>query len=196
MKKYLAVAFAATVLSFAGVSAVQTYTASADLTVSSVEADYVVFNSLEEMEKYAPIVVEAKFNGKRGLKEWKVGESVQKASETFVEIKKVHKGDVKKGQTLNVYEPAFTGDGLYQAIEGYNLMDEKGKYVLFLRPDMNGEGYVLVGMYQGKHDLNITEAATQVNAHSFSELEGKEYFGDMAGQFNKLKGEVVAKYGK
>lgn len=168
-----------------------------DIKVATIMADYVICKDISEVEQHSDCIVLAQFTGQREIKNWteEDGTVVNKSSISTVAVKKVYKGDMKTGDLVTVYEPGYFEGNEYYNIEGYNLMNNNGKYVLFLRKFVEGDTYTIVGMYQGKYDLNITDKAkTSEIAASYESVKNSEFFGENAEQFNKLKEQVVKKY--
>lgn len=109
-------------------------------------------------------------------------------------MKKVHKGEVSKGEEIGVYEPAYISENGFHSIEGYNLMNKKGKYLLYLRTKKDGN-YSVLGLYQGKYDLNETSTLNELKKfRSYEDVQDREYLGDEVEHFNKLKKENLKKY--
>ncbi|OUQ85139.1 hypothetical protein B5G50_28385 [Brevibacillus brevis] len=200
MKKLIAVSVATIALLVGGAfSYKELSTTEKDYRVAMNQADFILFENIEEVEKYSGYIVQAEFTGKRSLKEWNLGEGdVKTASESEVKIQKVHKGSLKEGDTISVYEPAYFEGDVFDTVEGYNLMNEEGTYVLFLRDTGDKEGYAIIGMYQGKYDISAgmqnTKAKKAQPTDTYRSLEESEYFGENVEQFNKLKKEVLEKY--
>jgi len=164
--------------------------------VISYDAIVIKFEDLKDLAKEAPIIVQATFTGEREtiLGDLTKGELFR--SDSVVEIKKVIKGDLKKDQKIIVYEPAILKDDeTYITIEGYNLMNEEGKYTLFLTPAKGMDGYALMGVYQGKYDNNIKKEAKKAKQSSdYEDLKDTDFFGEEAKHYNKLKEDVLKKY--
>lgn len=154
------------------------------------------FEELCELEKNAPIIVQATFSGERETIESNLAEGRVFRSDSIVEIKKVYKGDLKKKDRITVYEPAIVNeDNTYFTINGYSLMNEEGKYTLFLSPVENWDGYAIVGIYQGKFDSRIKGKGQTIKQSSSPEdLTDVDYLGEDVEQFNKLKEQVNKKY--
>jgi len=154
------------------------------------------FKDLDDLAEEAPIIVQATFTGERETIHGDLAKGELFRSDSEVEIKKVIKGDLEKGQKITVYEPAILKDDeTYVTIEGYNLMNEDGKYTLFLIPAENMEGYALMGLYQGKYDNNIKKESKEAKQSSeYEDLKETDFFGDDAKHYNKLKEEVLKKY--
>lgn len=166
-----------------------------NIKIVSSEADFDIYNTLPELEAKSPIVVRAKFTGERKINEYKgaQGETAYTNSISTIEVQKVLKGNIGEETTIHIFEPGYLKGDVYSNVEGYNLLNEKGDYILFLRKDVNKDAYTVVGMYQGKYDLN---APAQVSSAESKTSIDKEYLGENVTQFNNLKAEVLAKYSK
>jgi len=104
---------------------------------------------------------------------------------------------VQVGDELTIAEPGYFNDaGKYVSFEGYKVMEKDGKYILFLRTGANNE-QIVIGLYQGKFDLTLPKLEQEMtNAKmSVAEFEERDYVGDSVWQFNKLKKQVLKKYG-
>ncbi|MGZ0051407.1 hypothetical protein [Brevibacillus gelatini] len=200
MKKSITVSIAAIALLIGGAFSYQQLNVpQKDYRVAISQADFIQFENIEEVEKYSGYIVQAEFTGKRSLKEWNLGEGeVKTASKSEVKIQKVYKGSLEEGDKISVYEPAYFDGDVFDTIEGYNLMNEEGTYVLFLRDTGDKEGYAIIGMYQGKYDISAgmqnTKAKQAQPDDTYRSLEEREYFGENVEQFKKLKKEVLEKY--
>lgn len=165
--------------------------------IASTHADYVVFEDLKELEEHADLIIKAKFSGDRELKNWYINdEIVETAAKSFVKVNKVYKGTLDE-KIISIYEPAYLTEDTFVNIEGYNLLNEEGNYILFLRKNLVDETYVIVGMYQGKYNLNIDPAkkyqASKNKSIEKSILESYDYLGE-EDQFYVLKQQVHKKY--
>ncbi|AYB37683.1 hypothetical protein [Brevibacillus laterosporus] len=140
------------------------------------EADYIVVGHLEkDFSEYEPT-----FNYSS------VGRVGEFYTKTDVIIDKILKGetDTKIIPVLQdaayIDSPTKHQDDLL-TIEGYTPMEKGREYLLFLSKTNDGESYNLLGVYQGKFDINESESKAQGLA-----LENSHY--------QKLKDEVVGKY--
>ena len=131
-------------------------------------ASHFFIDDINTLEELSPLIVRAKYIGERALKEWidiPTGQVVAKGSESKVNITKIVKGEINNNSsTISIYEPAYFVEDMFISIEGYNLVNEEGDYLLFLRPMSNEEAYAIVGMYQGKYNLNTPELSESVES--------------------------------
>jgi len=165
-----------------------------NIKIISTHADFIVHEELSEVEKNADLIVLAKFTGQRELNEYKTeeGHTFLQNSISTVKILKSFKGDIDVDSTIQTFEPGyFQKENEYITVEGYNLMNENGEYILFLRKNTEGPVHTIVGMYQGKYDVS---KPNQVNARANQTDIKSEYLGENVEQFNKLKQEVMEKY--
>lgn len=160
---------------------------------SSDFTKYKLYKDVQELEQSSDLIVHANFSGKRQVNVYRgaQGEPTYTNSISTIQIQKVFKGDIAEKTEIQTYEPGFYEGNVYNNVEGYNLVNEKGKYVLFLRSNDNGI-YTVVGMYQGKFDLN---APKQLQSVENKTMENSEYLGEDVKHFNELKQEVLDKYG-
>ena len=167
--------------------------------VSAGEADTIIYEGIDEVEQSAQIIVEAKIVGQRSTENFvKNGEVLETYGVTNVKVNKVYKGNVKAGDILTVAEPGyFDANNKYVSFEGYKIMEENGRYLLFMTPSKSGK-QVLLGLYQGKFDLNIKSEQQDLSNKSLTEEQfiQADYVGEDAEHYNKLKAEAVAKYEK
>jgi hypothetical protein len=162
--------------------------------IISHHADFIIYEELAELEKSADLIVLAKFTGQRELNEYKTeeGHTFLKNSISTVKILKSFKGDIDVDSTIQTFEPGFfQKENEYVTVEGYNLMNEDGEYILFLKKNLEGPVHTIVGMYQGKYDVS---KSNQVNARVNQTDIKSEYLGENVEHFNKLKQEVLTKY--
>ncbi|MED1786652.1 hypothetical protein P4V47_03895 [Brevibacillus laterosporus] len=139
-------------------------------------ADYIVVGHLEkDFSEYEPTF--------KYTSEGRVGEFYTK---TDVIIDKILKGDTDT-KVIPVLQDAVYVDSptKYQddllTIEGYTPMEKGREYLLFLSKTNDGESYNLLGVYQGKFDVNESGSKAQGLASENS-------------HYQKLKDEVAEKY--
>lgn len=177
-----------------GDSSITTSSSSEAITVSSGSADYLVYDSLEELEKNSDLIVKGKLYGEPTIQNiYQNGVHIDSVRKTETRITDVFKGQVSEGEIVIVYEPGFVRDNILETMEGYVPMNISGNYLLFLHENPNGE-YVVMGVNQGKYDLNITEKAKKYTSISKEKLEKVDYVGESPNRFNKMKNEVLEKY--
>ncbi|MGG4144138.1 hypothetical protein ABEW34_13515 [Paenibacillus algorifonticola] len=161
------------------------------------EANHKIYNDLSEIEDRADLIVNVNYTGDSKTHNY-LGESGEIAytnTLSTVEVKKTYKGDVQEKSVIGVYQPAFIENSTLSTVEGYNLMNQKGNYILFLKKLDNETAYSIIGMYQGKFDLSISEKVVEnVTNLSSSERIQSEYMGSNVDHFNKLKEQVEKKY--
>jgi len=165
--------------------------------LASSHAIFKKYKNVDELEQNATLVVRAKFTGNRKVHHWyEDGDIADTASKSEIRLNKVLKGDYKTGDILNIYEPGYFAKGdVYASIEGYNLMNEEGEYLLYLKPIKDDDAYMIVGMFQGKFDMNKKEKAKEHTGKiTIKELKEMEYFGEYADHFNDLKEQVHEKH--
>ncbi|MED1949758.1 hypothetical protein EDM59_30725 [Brevibacillus nitrificans] len=167
-----------------------------DDSIITIDALVDTYSDLETLEKDTPVIVQAIFTGDRTSVPMDLKEGRLFRTESVVEIKKVIKGELEKKDKIVVYEPGILrDDNTYVNIAGYNLMNEKGKYTLFLTPVKNKEGYAIIGLYQGKYDNTIAGNGSKSKRISEKEdLIDVDLFGENEQHFNELKEQVMKKY--
>jgi hypothetical protein len=166
-----------------------------DIKINSSNAEkYPKYKSVQELEASSDLIVLASFTGERKVNVYKGAqvETTYTNSISSIEIQKVFKGDIPEKTKVQTYEPGYIEKHTYNNVAGYNLVNNTGKYVLFLRKNDNNI-YTIVGMYQGKFDLNAPE---QMLNNGVKTMSNSEYLGENVEHFNKLKQEVFAKYAK
>ena len=168
--------------------------------VANLEADYDLVGDIDNLDENSTLIVKVKYTGNRTLKEWKdeaTNTVTATGSKSEVQIVDVLKGTLPKSQSkkITVYEPAYFEDGNFISVEGYNLMNDGNKYLLYLKPMIDDDSYVIVGMYQGKYDLDSPDSVKNTkNIKTYNDIKNVEYFGDNIEGFNKLKKQVKEKY--
>jgi hypothetical protein len=172
----------------------------ANLKVGSNQAAFKHHDTIEELEAESELVVLARFTGKRETFEEKdsLGRVSNTVTKSTVEIEKVMKGDAQKKGTINVFEDCYIWNNeRYITTEGYKWMNEDGKYLLFLTPSGIENSYVIVGIYEGKYDVNLKKRALKHDDIKKAFLDPEVEFlgqGDELERFYKLKEEAVKKY--
>lgn len=165
--------------------------------------DYHFYNSVEELEDSSDYIVKVKGIGERELVTWKdkydPTDPGVSGTQTTVKITEVFKGSLHKNDTIIVHEPAYFEDQKYYSSQGYNLMVTDSEYLLFLRQfgEQFDDGAVIIGMYQGKYDLNNSSEVKFVSGQNeYQQIKDVEYFGDQqeVDHFNMLKKQVLDKY--
>lgn len=139
-------------------------------------ADYIVVGHLEkDFSEYEPTF--------KYTSEGRVGEFYTK---TDIIIDKTLKGDADTKvipvlQAAAYVESSFKYQADLETIEGFTPMEKGKEYLLFLKKAHDGENYSLLGVYQGKFDIDESDKvqglALEENSH-----------------YQKLKDEVVEKY--
>ncbi len=161
------------------------------------EVDYSPVNNITELEDLSKLIVRAQYKGKRKIIDFKQdGHIVDTESKSYVDVKEIFKGQESK-KTISVFEPAYQKNGRYISMEGYKLMDKGEEYILFLRDSGVGDTYTIIGMHEGKYNLNLSIDKEQLkNMSSDDKLKNPqvEYMGNNIEQFIKLKNEVKNKY--
>lgn len=165
--------------------------------ISAGEADTIIYEGIDDLEQGAQIIVEATIVGEQSTENYvQNGEVLETYGVANVEISKVYKGDVKVGDVIPVAEPGYFDDkGNYVSFEGYKVMEDDGRYLLFMTTSKSGN-HVLLGLFQGKFDLNIKEEQQDLVQSKLSEdqFAKSDYVGEDAEQFNKLKAGAIAKF--
>lgn len=155
------------------------------------------YEKLAELEKEATIIVQGVFTGERKSNPLDLSKGKLFSSDSMVEVKRVIKGDLEGKENIIVYEPGYIRDedSTFVTIDGYTLLNERGKYTLFLKPVDGLDGYAIVGLFQGKYNHDIQKSGNKVMpSFDLDQLAKVDYFGEHVQQFNQLKEEVLNKY--
>lgn len=165
--------------------------------MSSVE--YFLIEDINTLEERSTLIIQASFTGNRSQKNWEeisTGEVIARGSKSEIKVDEIYKGAIENNaSTISIYEPAYFENSTFVSIEGYNLLSEKEDYFLFLRPAKNDDSYVIVGMYQGKYNLNSSDAMKSVDSiKTYADVKDTEYFGENVDDYNKLRSQVLEKY--
>lgn len=156
-------------------------------------AKYKIYSNPDQLSNDSKLIVRAKYSGQRETKDFKstTGTIIDTVSLTKINIQEVFKGDLKKGDSIKVYEPGYyDNQGTYYNTEGYNIMSETGDYILFLKPTQVDDSYVIIGGYQGKFDTNLADEGKQ------KALKDKDFVGYEVDKFVDLKKQVLLRYTK
>lgn len=135
----------------------------ANIEVGISNASFNHHDSVEELEKESELVVVGQFTGKRETLEMfdSQGIFVSNLTKSTVKVEKVLKGDVQIKKNISVFEDCYLANDRYIGTEGYKWMNEDGRYLLFLIPGSSKDSYVIVGIYEGKFDLNLSTRGTK-----------------------------------
>ena len=155
------------------------------------QTDYIIMKNLNQLEKYSTLIVKVQFTGKRNT----IDQNGVRASKSLVQIKKIYKGKANRRSFISVYEPSYFFNKTFYSLEGYNVMNDKDHYLLFLRPLDEDKTYVIVGMYQGKYNLDSSNSVKKLKtATKYKDIESIEYFGDKIELYHQMRKEVKKKY--
>lgn len=161
------------------------------------EVNYAPVKNITELEDLSKLIIRAEYKGSREIIDFKQdGHFVDTQSKSYVDVKEIFKGQESK-KTISVFEPAYRKDGRYISMEGYKLMDKGEEYILFLRDSGVGDIYTIIGMHEGKYNLNVSIDKEQLkNMSNNDKLKNPkvEYMGNNVDQFINLKNEVENKY--
>ncbi|HEU4965443.1 MAG TPA: hypothetical protein VFV52_16585 [Bacilli bacterium] len=169
--------------------------------VATAQAAYESFDSLEELENDADLIALVTFTGERVRDDIKVTDTKYiPLSKSTVKIEKLYKGDENVNDHIYVYEEAAVDKNTYVNTEGYKWMDESGRYLLFLHKLSNFEGYNILGIYQGKYNMNVEipkqyPNTTEGNRKALLDRQA-EYLGNHPRHFRELKKMVMEKYSR
>jgi hypothetical protein len=119
-----------------------------------------------------------------------------------VEIIKVHgnklKKDLKKGDIINIVEPAYVENGEYHTVEDYIKMDDDKEYTLFLVEGDDENEYGVVSLSYGKYSKTEKTKKGKVTDFKFyKELEPYDFISELdidVKQYEKLKSEVINQF--
>jgi hypothetical protein len=169
------------------------------ITIAHVgEADMKIYGSIEQVEADATTIIEVTLIGEKPIKRYLSGADgtiLDSYAVSKVQVAKVYKGPFKAGDIVEVAEPGYRQGDRYTTHEGYKAMDAGGRYLLFTHTSNKGVE-AIVGLDQGKFDLNITKPQQQEQPGKMTEAQfaKADYVGDNVKHFNLLKAEVLAKY--
>ncbi|ASS74374.1 hypothetical protein CIG75_04830 [Tumebacillus algifaecis] len=172
-----------------------------NLQVGSNQAAFKTHENIVELETESDLVVLANFTGQREQFNEKdnLGRVSNTVTKSVVEVEKVLKGNVQKKDKINVFEDCYIWNNeRYITTEGYKWMNEDGKYLLFLSRSGIENSFVIVGIYEGKYDVNLKNHPTKHNEMKKAFLDPEVEFlghGDDIERFYKLKEQAVKKYG-
>lgn len=138
--------------------------ASRSLPVVKVQGNHILFDSIEEVEKYADLIVVGKTTkdleeGRPVVVRFPHGGIEDYYTLTPFEIKKVLKGSTDSNE-IQVIQGAVTmneaGKQFILMNEDYSLLKRNSPYVLFLAK-VDGVGYSPISLNQGKFSLDKTD---------------------------------------
>lgn len=172
---------------------------SADVEITTSSAMFEKFHTIDELENDSELVVVANFTGERELyhREEPHGGPGITLSKSNVGIEKVLKGDAKEEETISVFEEGYIKNDYYVNTANYKWMNKDGRYLLFLEWNTRKDTYIIVGIYQGKYDLNLTKEIAQHKSTKKAFLDSEvEFLGrdHELEHFYKLKEQAIKKY--
>lgn len=199
MKKTLIlILMGSALMSCAPESAVNKDAKTESLRIISSPANYITYNSLNDLKSAADIIVLG-----RPLKDFQQRETALKKTAddvmydfhtlTDIHVSKWIKGsDLIKGNKISVIEPVMLssreGESVILTTEGYTQMDRKDEYMIFIKSNGRG-GYGVINMNNGKY--SITELKGGISQKSSSPSHGEQE--DIREQIKK---SILQEYGK
>lgn len=158
------------------------------LPVVKVQGNHILFDSIEEVEKYADLIVVGKTTkdleeGQPVVKRFPNGRIEDYYTLTSFEIKKVLKGSTDSNEIQVIQRAVTMNEAGQQYIlmnEDYSLLKRNSPYVLFLAK-VDGVGYGPISLNQGKFSLDKTDKEER-------KIEEKD------SQYLNLKTQALKKY--
>lgn len=124
------------------------------------DSEDVNYNSLDELEKKASIIVRVKVENERKM--------YLQAVKTKVKVLEVYKGELQINSDIFVYEPSnllCISYSAYTCCGGYQLMQQDTEYVMFLRNLDKPEGY----SYRGDEEISYLPISCLYGKYSVKE---------------------------
>ncbi|GIO86158.1 hypothetical protein J25TS5_30900 [Paenibacillus faecis] len=142
--------------SFENNLAVQEYTKKSEIRLNLIEDENLVstyFNneidSLNELIDQSDLILKVKATKNRL--------NYSQTIKTKVEVMKVYKGANLEGKhEIYIYEPSYFFGPNYLSFGGYNIMQDDGEYIVFLKHLKKPEGY----KYKGDEDVSFVPTST------------------------------------
>lgn len=179
---------------------------SADLEVVNVQSDRIFYESLEQVEDNATLIVEANVKevlGQKASTHYDYGLEMELPGAGYtkyeIEVTKVYKGDVNVGDKLVLLQGYYiwtNSEGKKQLITiSSNKPAEKGKdYIMFLQYYEPHEGYWPVADYQGIFPIPTEEMIRKVHEDSLKQSDLDVYDIEALHYLLPIYKEVVQKY--
>ncbi|MGZ0052403.1 hypothetical protein [Brevibacillus gelatini] len=166
--------------------------------VRNSHASVTVYESVKDLEKDADLIIigEATNKTENYIRYHENGEIDDYSTKRMVKVQKIFKNNLDEklavGDEVEVWEPSIIiKDGVIgkqqRTIEGYRLMQNEKKYVLFLKKNTYFNNLAPLGVIQGKFPLD--EASKSLNYAYKDEFKHYNF-----PQFDKLNEEVSIKY--
>lgn len=156
VKKYILISFLSLVVLLGGGFIILDNTMYSTL---YTHGDMEIYKGIDEIENASDIVVRVTFTGEK-LNHMVLEDGIPLYywTESMVNINEVLKGtSVAKNDKIMIYEPYGIFDNKIGKSEirseEYNKMEANKEYVLLLKKHKDG-GYIIIGEYQGKVNLN------------------------------------------
>ena len=182
--------------------------------VENVEKDddfFMQIKSYNDLENTADVIAKVSATNEREL-------SLHKVTKTEVIVEEVYKGNVEKGQTIFIYEPAifsYSVSKSYQSLDGYQLMKEGEEYYVFLQNLKTAKGYKMsekekntylpntasyskFPVQQGNVSL-VEQKRLNDGEYSYDEIQNLEIITSnqkVLSKYNRLREKVINKFGK
>jgi hypothetical protein len=154
------------------VGAAYAYNVNSEIESVAISAKHESFSNLQELEKNADIILSATKVGAKNIVEKETEGSNKGIIHLFytladMKIHKIYKNntnsELDKNKIIKVLERGaidknVLGKQQYIHVEGYELMKQNKKYLLFLRESLSDPGeYIIKGVYYGKIPLDTNE---------------------------------------
>jgi len=160
------------------------YSKERELKVVSSSADYPQYHNVGQLDSRADLIIEGIFSGDRRVQHWYGADDqlIFSASLSTVSVAKRIKGSSE--DNIQIIEPAYLDKDTLYTVEGYNLMSTKSKYLLFLKQNPDGT-YMLLGMYQGKYNLDDITAESEDEKYFTNHSDQKEHYKKLKEQISR-----------
>lgn len=166
--------------------------------VRNSHASVTVYESVKDLEEDADLIIigEATNKTENYIRYHEDGEIDDYSTKRMVKVEKIFKNQLNEkiavGDEVEVWEPSIiVKDDVIgkqqRTIEGYRLMQNKKKYVLFLKKNTYFNNLAPLGVIQGKFPLD----EARKSLHSVYKDEFQHY---NFPEFDKLQKEVSSKY--
>ncbi len=178
----------------------------ADIEVTYIVADKVFFEDLKQVEDDATIIVEADVRKNLGQNvsthyDYEFKKEIPGAGYTKweIEVTKVYKGDVKVDDKLVLLQDYYIwtdSDGKEQlvTITALTPAEKDRKYLMFLKYDVNNEGYWPVCDYEGMFSVPTDELKEKVKAKTLEQVDLDVYNYEQLHHLIPIYSEVIKKY--
>ncbi|MBC1567987.1 hypothetical protein HCJ20_03555 [Listeria sp. FSL L7-1425] len=156
----------------------------------TIRADYNIPKNMEELANNSNYIVKVKLLQNKEI--GKDGNTISK-----VEILTSYKGDLEKGDKIDISEPWYLSSGKYVAVENYIALEKEKTYTMFLG-EKDKDTHPITSMGYGKFSETQKEAQSVLaDFNTLGEVQKYDFISenpDDVEDYQAIKQQISAKY--